>query len=374
MTSKWRRATLGVLIELQRGHDLTDAERSPGSVPVIGGGGPNGSHAVASVKGPGVAIGRSGAGFGKAWWSDQDYWAHNTVLFVKDFKGNDPRFVYYVLDSIDFTKFNSGGAQPSLNRNFIYPIDLLIPPIGEQKRIACVLRTWDEAIEKADALLRVKSSRYVGMRRMLIAASTAQSRGPVRLTEITHRVRRTNDGNGYPVMTISAKAGFLLQSDKYARDMAGSSVQAYTVLRRGEFAYNKGNSLTSPQGCIFRLTEECALVPHVYLCFALDAKQYPDFYVHVFESGYLNHQLSRVINSGVRNDGLLNLAAEDFFNCRVPAPSPDEQIRIARVLNGLRSELELHEKLLQLLRKQKRGLMQKLLIGQWRVKADGGAL
>jgi type I restriction enzyme S subunit len=109
-------------------------------------------------------------------------------------------------------------------------------------------------------------------------------------------------------MTISAKSGFLLQSDKYSRDMAGRSVENYVVLREGEFAYNKGNSLTAPQGCIFRLDRPTALVPHVYICFALKDGLNPAFYAHFFEAGALNPQLARLINSGVRNDGLLNLA------------------------------------------------------------------
>lgn len=107
--------SLGDLVELQRGFDLTADERRPGSVPVIGGGGANGFHAVANVRGPGVALARSGSGFGTAWWVDTDFWAHNTILFVKDYKGNYPRYTYYILDLIDFSKHNSGGAQPSLN-------------------------------------------------------------------------------------------------------------------------------------------------------------------------------------------------------------------------------------------------------------------
>jgi type I restriction enzyme S subunit len=169
-------------------------------------------------------------------------------------------------------------------------------------------------------------------------------------------------------MTISAKSGFLLQSDKYARDMAGFSVENYVVLHAGDFAYNKGNSLRSPQGCIFRLDQDKALVPHVYFCFSLNEGLHADFFVHLFESGYLNHQLSRLINSGVRNDGLLNLDPEDFFNCRVPLPTCKEQMHIAEALGNFKNEIELYGKKVELLKAQKRGLMQKLLTGAWRVK------
>ncbi len=168
-------------------------------------------------------------------------------------------------------------------------------------------------------------------------------------------------------MTISAKSGFLMQSDKFARDMAGRSVDRYIVLHEGEFAYNKGNSLTAPFGCIFRLDRPTALVPFVYYCFALKKALNSEFYAHLFAAGALNHQLSRLINSGVRNDGLLNLNVDDFFDCKVPVPPIKEQGQIARALTAAKDELALLDKEIEAVQRQKRGLMQKLLTGEWRV-------
>ena len=169
-------------------------------------------------------------------------------------------------------------------------------------------------------------------------------------------------------MTISAKSGFLMQSDKFSRDMAGSSVERYTLLHEGEFAYNKGNSLTAPYGCIFPLDRPTALVPFVYYCFSLHEGHSREFFAHLFAAGALNHQLSRLINSGVRNDGLLNLDADDFFSCKVPVPPREEQERIALALSAARKEIALLDQELAALARQKRGLMQKLLTGEWRVK------
>jgi len=168
-------------------------------------------------------------------------------------------------------------------------------------------------------------------------------------------------------MTISAKSGFLLQSDKFTRDMAGRSVERYTLLKEGEFAYNKGNSLTAPYGCIFPLDRPSALVPFVYFCFALNGELDQEFYTHLFAAGAFNHQLSRLINSGVRNDGLLNLNPEDFFNCRVPVPPVEEQRAIAAALSAAKKELSLLDAQINAFKQQKRGLMQKLLTGEWRV-------
>ena len=107
-----------------------------------------GWHDEAKGAGPGVTVGRSGASIGVATWVDGPFWPLNTTLYATDFKGNDPRFVFYVLDSIDFAAYNSGSAQPSLNRNFIASVPVRIPPVPVQRKIAAVLAAYDELIEK----------------------------------------------------------------------------------------------------------------------------------------------------------------------------------------------------------------------------------
>jgi len=150
----WRNITLGEVLTLQRGHDLTEQQRRPGAVPILGSAGINGYHDSAKAGGPGVVIGRSGASFGKAHYTPCAYWPHNTVLYVKDFKNNHPRFVYYLLDSIDFASFNSGSAQPSLNRNYLYGLGIRFPSPPVQAKIAAILSAYDDLIE--NNLRRIK--------------------------------------------------------------------------------------------------------------------------------------------------------------------------------------------------------------------------
>jgi len=168
---------------------------------------------------------------------------------------------------------------------------IALPPLPEQRKIAEILRTWDEAIEKLEAMRAAKQGRLTGIMQKLLGFGGAF---PDRwklcpLSIISTRVRRQNDGGNHPVMTISAKSGFRLQSDKFSRDMAGSSVDHYIVLHEGEFAYNKGNSLTAPYGCIFPLDRPTALVPFVYFCFALKPSMNREFFAHLFAAGALNH-------------------------------------------------------------------------------------
>lgn len=261
------------------------------------------------------------------------------------------------------------GAQPGLIFRDIQALRLNLPPLAAQHKIAAIFRAWDEAIENLATLRVAKKDWLTGLTQKLTG------RGGVfpdewdlkPLNAIATRVRRQNDGGDHPVMTISAKSGFLMQSDKFARDMAGSSVDRYTLLHEGEFAYNKGNSLSAKYGCIYQLDRPTAVVPFVYFCFALKSGLDANFYSHLFAAGALNHQLSRLINSGIRNDGLLNLNVEDFFGCKVPVPPIEDQRRIGETLTTAKHELSLLDEEIEALTQQKRGLMQKLLTGEWRV-------
>ena len=144
--SEWQETTLGELITLQRGHDLAKTEMQEGKIPVAGSNGVIGYHDKATTKALGITIGRSG-NIGNAYLYKNDFWAHNTTLYVKDFKGNDEVFVYYLLNSIDFEGFNVGSAVPTLNRNHIHPMVIQKPDVNEQKAIASVLSSLDDKID-----------------------------------------------------------------------------------------------------------------------------------------------------------------------------------------------------------------------------------
>ena len=147
VANEWKITTLGEFVRLQRGHDLTAEERVPGYFPVMGSAGQNGTHGKFISPGPGVVIGRSGASMGCVHYVSSDYWPHNTCLYVTDFLGNDPRFTFYFLGTLNLASYNSGSAQPSLNRNFVYTRSITVPPPIEQRAIAHILGTLDDKIE-----------------------------------------------------------------------------------------------------------------------------------------------------------------------------------------------------------------------------------
>lgn len=145
--SAWRLTTWGSVVELQRGFDITKSEQSlAGGVPVVSSGGVSSYHDRSMAEGPGVVIGRKGT-LGRVHFVEGEYWPHDTTLWVKDFKGNDPRFVYYSLQQLDTDHFNVGSASPTLNRNHVYPLPVRWPEsLKIQRAIAEVLGTLDDKI------------------------------------------------------------------------------------------------------------------------------------------------------------------------------------------------------------------------------------
>ncbi len=146
MANKWRKTTLGEVIELKRGYDLPAKSRRPGPFPVVSSSGPTDTHAESKVKAPGVVTGRYGT-IGEVYYITTDYWPLNTALYVKDFKGNNPRFVSYFLRGIDFVAYSDKSAVPGVNRNHLHQAKVSVPPLPKKTRIADVLGKLDDKIE-----------------------------------------------------------------------------------------------------------------------------------------------------------------------------------------------------------------------------------
>ncbi len=131
---------------LQRGHDLPEAQRRDGAVPVVSSSGVTGFHDHAKATGPGVVTGRYGT-LGEVYYIDQDYWPLNTALYVVDFKGNHPRFASYLLKQALSNLQSDKAAVPGVNRNVLHALDVRCPSPPTQQRIAGILSAYDDLIE-----------------------------------------------------------------------------------------------------------------------------------------------------------------------------------------------------------------------------------
>ena len=153
MKSEWEKVRLTEFVWFQRGFDLPKNNFIPGNIPVYGSTSILGYHNQSKVNGPGVITGRSGT-IGKFQYCTGEFWPHNTSLWVKDFKGNSPKFAFYLLQCLDFKSMNSGGAVPTLNRNLLSSFIVDVPSLKAQRKIASILSAYDDLIE--NNLKRIK--------------------------------------------------------------------------------------------------------------------------------------------------------------------------------------------------------------------------
>lgn len=269
-------------------------------------------------------------------------------------------------------------AQPKLALRRIKEFAIPYPPLPEQKKIAQILSTWDKAITTTEQLLHNSQQQKKSlMQQLLTGKKRLLNKSGVRfsgewkfqsISQISKRIQRKSDGEDHPILTISSLSGFVRQDERYSRYMAGESVKNYILLKKGEFAYNKGNSKTYEFGCIFDLDSyKSGLVPHVYVCFKLHQGLSHRYFKYLFEADYLKPQLGALVNTGVRNNGLLNIKPAEFMNTKVPVPCLDEQEQIADVLHASSETINKLQLKLDALKQEKKALMQQLLTGKRRV-------
>lgn len=282
-------------------------------------------------------------------------------------------YLYFKITYEQLFRIADTSTIPQINNKHIIPYKICLPPLAEQRKIAEILGVWDEAIEKQSRLIEKLELRKRGLMQRLLTGRTRlpgftspwQKR---RMKDCFEHITDTSNGCEYLPMTISARLGLISQKDKFDRVIAGDSLKKYTHIQKGDFAYNKGNSNLYEMGCIYRLKEQDAVVPFVYICFRPKQNVIGEFYQHFFINHGLDRQLKRIITSGARGDGLLNVDKTDFFELEIVYPPIAEQKAIAEVLTAADKEIATHRKKLDALRLQKRGLMQQLLTGKTRVK------
>lgn len=158
--SGWPLVPLKNVATLKRGYDLPVSARNEGAVPIYAANGVNGAHDEVKIEGPGVTTGRSGT-IGKVHYCEEGFWPLNTALYVMDFHGNHPRWVYHMLLNFKLERFSEGAGVPTLNRNLVHDELIPLPPLPKQKRIAAILdkagairSKRQQAIQLADDFLR----------------------------------------------------------------------------------------------------------------------------------------------------------------------------------------------------------------------------
>jgi type I restriction enzyme S subunit len=154
-------------LTLQRGFDITKQEQSNGQVPVVSSGGVRSFHNKSMAPAPGVVIGRKGT-LGKVFYLEADFWPHDTTLWVKDFKGNHPKLVYYFFSSLDVKRLDSGTANPALNRNQVHPIVVNWPDVTQQATIVGRLDELSVETQRLESCYQQKLTALEALKKSLL--------------------------------------------------------------------------------------------------------------------------------------------------------------------------------------------------------------
>ena len=133
----WSRTNINEILTFHRGYDLTKNEMKAGRYPVVGSTTVIGYHNEFKIKGPGIVTGRSGS-LGKYQFIWDNFWPHNTSLYISDYKDHNIFFVYSLLQTVDFASLNNGGAIPTLNRNVLSNIEVIEPTDELQEMFATI--------------------------------------------------------------------------------------------------------------------------------------------------------------------------------------------------------------------------------------------
>lgn len=252
-------------------------------------------------------------------------------------------------------------------------IEIPYTSIEEQRKIGDYLESLDNLItlhqRKYDMLKKVKKAMLEKMfpkngKRVpeIRFAGFTDDWEQRKLKELVKEIKRTDPNSSAPIMMITANDGFINQSERYSTDNAGKSLQKYILLRKGELAYNHGASKLRPYGsCFALLDEKNARIPYVYHCFSC-GNENPEFLSLVLNSKAVERQLRKLVSSGARMDGLLNITFDDYTSVPVMMPSRSEQKQIANYIHTLNHLITLHQRKLEKLNKLKKSMLEEIFV------------
>lgn len=286
--------------------------------------------------------------------------------------GFDSNYLYYkLLSSANKIKLLAGEqAVPIINKSTFEKIYFAFPPLPEQEKIAGVLGTWDEAIEKLSSLIEQKKNLKKGLMQRLLTGKTrlkgfTQPWKEVKLGEIlVERNEYTTQNNQVTILTSSRK-GIFRQEDYFDKQVASENNIGYKILHKYDFTYR---AMTDDDVyCFNQLTnEDMGAVSPAYSVFYCE--NVPNLLIkEILNSKCFGYQLLKISQGGTRKS--LKFSALKTLKIYIPSDI-NEQQAIADVLSTADEEIDLLNKKLEALKEQKKGLMQELLTGQTRVKVN----
>ena len=368
-SGEWTNKTIRYIAPLQRGFDLPTTQVNKGKYPVVYSNGMLRTHSEYKVVGPGVVTGRSGT-IGKVTFIEKKYWPHNTSLWVTDFCGNDPKYIYYFYSQLRLEKYNAGSTVPTLNRNDVHSLKRYIPHFKEQQKIATFLSSVDTNIEQLGKKKALLEQYKKGMMQKLFSqeirfkdasGSDYPEWGEKTFGDICNVKRGASprpitspkwfsDNSNIGWVRISD----VTSSNKYLKETA--QYLSGEGVRKSRFI-SKGNIIMS-------------------ICATIGKPIYTDFDVCIHDGfvvfdglkvnkEFIYYFLEKVQNRWYRygQPGTqVNLNSDIVSNEKIKVPAEAEQQKIANFLSAIDRKIELVAAQLEQARSFKKGLLQQMFI------------
>jgi len=372
--NKWQSLPLGDVVTLQRGFDLPHRARSHGTIPIVSSAGVTDYHNASMVDPPGVVTGRYGT-IGELFFVEEPFWPLNTTLYVRDFHGNDPLFVYYHLQRFDFATFSGKSGVPGVNRNDLHAEMVALPvDIEEQRAIATALSDVDGLLDGLDLLIAKKRDlKQAAMQQLL----TGQTRLPgfrgewevkylkkIVETPVTDGPHLTPQffNDGIPFLSVNN----LVANKIDLGDLRFISQQDHEVFSRkckpqkGDILLGKAASVGKV--AIVELTSEFNIWSPIALI-RVSGSHCARFIYYQLQSADLISQITLLTNSSSQG----NIGMGDIERLTLKLPSHPEQSAIASVLTEMDAEITALVQRRDKTRALKQAMMQELLTGRTRL-------
>ncbi|WP_232826276.1 restriction endonuclease subunit S [Cyanothece sp. BG0011] len=394
----WEVKRIKNIAPLQRGFDLPTSKLKRGDYPVVYSNGITNYHNTFMVSAPGVVTGRSGT-IGNVHYVTQNYWPHNTALWVTNFYNNHPKYIYYLYKHINLERFCSGSGVPTLNRNDVHDLLIAVPPTKtEQEKIAAALSDIDELIESLEELITKKRQIKQGTMQELLTGKRRlkgfEIKQGYKQTEIglipeDWEVKRLGDiaDKNKNYSFTGGPFGSNLKSSDYTSN--GIRIIQLQNIGDGEFkneyelftSYSKADELLTcniypgdiilskmgdpvARACIVPNFNKRYLMCSDGIRLAVDNKYFNTYFIYtVINSSIFRNKAENASTGSTRK----RIGLTELRHLELPCPLLEEQKAIAEILTDMDEEIQGLEERLKKTRQIKQGMMQELLTGRIRL-------
>jgi type I restriction enzyme S subunit len=367
--SDWRIVKLGDLAKIKHGRNQKDIQIEKGKYPILASGGEIGRTDTPIYSKPSVLIGRKGT-IDKPRFIETPFWTVDTLFYTEIKDEVHPLWLFFKFQTINWYLYNEASGVPSLSASNISTIKIPTPPLHEQRTIAKVLGTIDEAINANNQLIAQKELRKKWLMQNLLTGKK-RLKGfsgewkDLHIRDVSKEVSiRNKDDKQLTVLSCTKYDGLVPSLEYFGRKIYSDDLSTYKIVKKNHFAYATNHIEEGSIGYNDVLDE--ALISPMYTIFKTDKSVNDIFFFKLLKSHRLIYEYNARMEGSIDRRGGLRWSA--FSIIKIKLPSFEEQTAVAQVLQSADKELNLLKAKTDKLKEQKKGMMQLLLTGKKRLK------